>query len=69
MNNHFLFQLDLLYHTTGWTTAKLCFKISVQDFVRTWMLKIFCIQNRNVEGVSEKQHHESEDGVLSTLQR
>jgi hypothetical protein len=31
---HFLLLLDLMYHTPGWTTAKLCFKILRQDFVR-----------------------------------
>ena len=66
--------LNVLYSGVGnWGTA-------FQDFVRTWMSKIFRIQNfvqfvnpgshsDLEEGVDEKQHHESEDGVIFTLHR
>jgi hypothetical protein len=62
---HFLILLDLLYHTKGWTTAKLSFKILVQDFVRTWMLKTFPIQNRNVGFLEDKIYSICQSGFRS----
>jgi hypothetical protein len=48
---YYFFLLELPYHTTEWTTAKLCFTISVQDFAHTWMLQIFRDQNGNCKGL------------------
>ena len=58
---HFPLLLDLVYHTTGWTTAKLCFKILGQDFGTT-----FCPQI-DVSDISplKSQRRNSENQIYS----
>jgi len=71
----------MMYHTTVWTTAKSCFtsnrflNISHSKLQRrNFENQIYSIFNPALdfdleEGVNEKQHHESENGVLFGLQR
>jgi hypothetical protein len=65
------FLLLLEYHTTRWKTAKLCFKISVQDFVHAWKFKYFAFKiatsdfwkTKCIQFVNPASYSDLEDGV------